>query len=328
MPADGAGGGKDEGGACSREALMSIIAYSFCSGGMLLINKLCMRYLPVASLNSELQFFFTFAVIMLLKNAGALDVDDFEWKLMKPYMLYVLIFATHIFASMRAVGQSNVETIIVFKSLAPLIICVLEYVFLGRALPSLKSTAALLGLIVGAVGYVQTDSAFQLDGWSAYTWVLIYFALTCVLMVFGKHIAGIGFKNMWGPTLYTNTLSMPVMLVLGVATQEQKKIPDIQWVPQMYIVVTAGCIVGVAISYTGWWCRNLTTATCFTIIGVVNKLLTVLGNMIVFEMLGESESHASLAGILSLLLCLAAAAAYEQAPMRASSEARPTAPLV
>ena len=40
-----------------------------------------------------------------------------------------------------------------------------------------------------------------------------------------------------------------------------------------------GCIVGTGIGYTGWWCRDKVSATSFTLIGVINKCLTVLLNL-------------------------------------------------
>lgn len=57
--------------------------------------------------------------------------------------------------------------------------------------------------------------------------------------------------------------------------------------------------------------RRAVTATCFTVVGVLNKLLTVVGSVLL------SQDHTSAAGILSLTVCVAAAAGYQQAPLRA-----------
>ena len=51
----------------------------------------------------------------------------------------------------------------------PLIVCVLDWAFLGRRLPSLRSTFALLVVASGCAGYVLTDRAFKLSGWSVAT---------------------------------------------------------------------------------------------------------------------------------------------------------------
>ena len=45
--------------------------------------------------------------------------------------------------------------------------------------------------------------------------------------------------------------------------------------PNAWIALFFSCMIGVGIGYTAWWCRQLTTATSFTLVGVVNKVFTV-----------------------------------------------------
>ena len=51
-----------------------------------------------------------------------------------------------------------------------------DYLFLGRELPSRNSWFSLLGLLVGAAGYVATDSSFQVHG---YFWVCVWYFVFC-----------------------------------------------------------------------------------------------------------------------------------------------------
>jgi hypothetical protein len=71
-----------------------------------------------------------------------------------------------------------------------------------------------------------------------------------------------------------------------------------------------GCAVGTGIGYSGWWCRGKVSATSFTLIGVINKCLTILVNFMMWD------QHAPTAGIACLLLCLVGGSLYQQAPMR------------
>ena len=57
-------------------------------------------------------------------------------------------------------------------------------------------------------------------------------------------------------------------------------------------------------------CRGKVSATSFTVIGVMNKCLTVLLNLIVWD------QHAPPGGIICLLVCLLGGSLYRQAPMR------------
>eukprot|EP00966_Prymnesium_polylepis_P213655 4947938-Prymnesium_polylepis.2 len=51
---------------------------------------------------------------------------------------------------MKALEHSNVETVIVFRACCPLVVCVLDWAFMGRQLPSARSALSLLLLTAGA----------------------------------------------------------------------------------------------------------------------------------------------------------------------------------
>jgi len=66
----------------------------------------------------------------------------------------------------------------------------LDYVFLGRTLPSVSSLLSLLLLVAGAAGYVASDAEFALNGWASYSWATAYFFIISVEMAYGKHVVG------------------------------------------------------------------------------------------------------------------------------------------
>ena len=57
-----------------------------------------------------------------------------------------------------------------------------------------------------------------------------------------------------------------------------------------WLVVVGSCVAGTLIGWAGWQCRNLVSATSYTLIGVVNKLLTVVLSVLFLD------KHASFAG--------------------------------
>ena len=55
------------------------------------------------------------------------------------------------------------------------------------------------------------------------------------------------------------------------------------------------CVVGLAISYAGMECRNLLSATAFTVVGVLNKMATVLVNTAIWDKhVSETEAFPAL----------------------------------
>ena len=305
-------------------SVSAMIMYSMSSASMLLINKLCLKALPLPGLVSTAQFIFSAVAIMLIKVSGVAPVDDFEWKKVRPYLLYVLQFVVGIYTNMKALQHSNIDTVIVFRASCPLAVCVLEWAFLGRQLPNCRSCLALLCILLGVLGYVSADKSFVVGGIHAYTWVIAYTLVTATQMAYGKYIVGpdMKFASMWGPTQYTNVLSIAPMLAIAMLSHEHDNLLKLSapehelWTPRTIAYLLASCVVGLAISFTGWYCRSQVTATCYTVLGVANKMVTVLVNLLIWD------EHAGLAGILWLTLCIAGATGYQQAPLRQEEVAK------
>ena len=332
--------------------LTVLVCFSAISSTLLLVNKLTLNHIPLPALVSTLQFVVASGTCLVLKATGLAVVDDFEWAKVKPYLLYVCLFGASIFTNMKVLELATVETIIVFRSALPLLVSLLDAAFLGRHLPSRRSCATLLVVAGGATAYALTDDEFRsVRGVRAYGWALVYFVVLSVEMAYGKHIVGphLGLKSMWGPVMYTNTLAAPLMLAVGVATGETRTLAAMmtttgkeaaglgteaegaghdddgddgggdgllpsgaRWDVAGVLLLLLSCVFGTAISYFGFRARKEVTATCFTVVGVLNKMITVLANLLL------SAQHASPAGILSLLVCILAATCYQPSPLRSA----------
>jgi drug/metabolite transporter (DMT)-like permease len=210
----------------SAEAILYMVLYSAASSSLLLINKLCLFYVHAPSFISTMQFITAGITPIVLMATNVIPKDEWEGYKLKAYSYYIGMFVCTIYCNMKALEFSNVETIIVFRACVPLVVSLLEWGFMGRQLPSLRSWAALGVLVAGAAVYVATDRAFAMKGWQAYTWVTAYFFIISVEMAYGKHIVGphLKFASMWGPTMYTNVVSIPPMAIIGLASGEVDKL--------------------------------------------------------------------------------------------------------
>ena len=267
-----------------RDTVVACVLFSACSASLLMINKLIIAQTPMPSFISCLQFGASTATALLIMLQGGAPSDPFEWRKVKPYLLYVSMFVSTIYFNFRALEHSNIETLIVARSCVPCVVSVLEFALLGRTLPVRRSWFAMALMAAGAAGYVLSDKQFEIDGWEAYTWVMAYFVVISFEMALGKYIVGpqLGFASMWGPTLYTNTISIPPMAVIGLMTGEQSQLCATQWTPGLVALILLSCVVGVAISFLGFKARSLTSAVCFTVLGVANKMATVSANVLIW----------------------------------------------
>merc|ERR1712005_16656 len=75
-----------------------------------------------------------------------------------------------------------------------------------------------------------------------------------------------------------------------------------------------GCVIGICISWAGFWCQSVVTATTYSVVGVMNKMLTVTVNVLIWD------KHASTYGIACLCVCLLGGSLYQQSPLRDKPE--------
>jgi len=315
------------------EIVLSIICYSLCSGSLILINKLTLYNLPLPSIIISLQLFFTICFIYALNLFDLLPVDVLKWEFIKPYLIYTVAFSIGVFSNMTSLKNSNVETVIVFRSTAPLVVCVLESIFLGRELPSRRSCLALGMIGLGGFCYAATDKAFQDLGVGAYFWPLVYLCAISFEMVYGKVIVqNVKFVTRSGPVQYTNLLGLFPMIIFAMMDGEFEMLEKhridegggtylglLQSLPlKVVTLLVVGCLVGTLIGYSSWWCRGNISATSFTLVGVINKCMTIIANVFIWD------QHAVPLGIASLFLSILGGVLYQQAPMKKTKDADDT----
>jgi GDP-mannose transporter len=214
---------------------------------MLLANKMVTFYIGSTVVISLVQIVFATATIWGMKILKLEKVDDFTLEKAKAYMLFVMFFFSSMYTNIKALSKSNVETVIVFRSCTPIAICAIEYFFMGREFPSLRSSLSLLGVAVGAVMYCLSDSQLQLEGISSFGWVILYFCMISVDMTFGKAISNsVKMDSVWGSVYYCNALSILPFLVMG--TYEGNfidSIISIFWLDRKGLTVLLfSCVVG------------------------------------------------------------------------------------
>jgi len=297
----------------TRDIVIAIGAYSLCSSTMLLANKMTLFYLPMPAAVSFIQLTSTVITVLFIKYVLRVHVDDIRWEKLKPYLLYIVAFVTAIYCNMRALEASNVETVIVFRACTPLATSIIEYLFMGREMPSLRSFLSLFTIAIGAIAYCSTDSEFDVRGFRAYYWVSMYFILIVLEMTYGKSLTrNVKMDSVWGPVLYVNCLAFAPMGLISAGSGDFKGLTKaLQDLPiEGLAVLSFSCVVGTLIGYTGWKCRGMISASSYTLVGVCNKFLTILLNVTLWN------KHASASGLSCVCVCLTAGFLYQQAPRK------------
>ncbi|CAA7400809.1 unnamed protein product [Spirodela intermedia] len=296
-------------GGLTQRASVYGVAVGYCISGSLLsiINKWAVMKFPYPGALTALQYFTSAAGVLLCGWLGVVEHDRLNLHTMWRFLPAAAMFYLSLFTNSELLLHANVDTFIVFRSAVPLLVAVGETLFLGQPWPSLRTWLSLATIFGGGMIYVVTDYHFTV---TAYSWAAAYLASMAVDFVYIKHVVMTIGLNTWGLVLYNNLealLLFPVELLLMGELKKMEQAEPAAWRSSVVVVpVGLSCVFGLAISFFGFSCRRAISATGFTVLGVVNKLLTVAINLLVWD------KHSSFVGTVSLLVCMFGGILYQQ----------------
>ncbi|KAG8095977.1 hypothetical protein GUJ93_ZPchr0013g36420 [Zizania palustris] len=287
------------------------VAAGYCLSASLLsiINKWAIMKFPYPGALTALQYFTSVAGVLLCGQLKLIEHDGLNLRTMWKFLPAAVMFYISIFTNSELLLHANVDTFIVFRSAVPIFVAIGETLYLHQPWPSLKTWLSLSTILGGSVIYVFTDNQFTV---TAYIWAVAYLASMSIDFVYIKHVVMTIGLNTWGLVLYNNLEALMLfpleLLLMGELNQmkvDSSKVTN--WLSSDVILpVALSCLFGLSISFFGFSCRRAISATGFTVLGIVNKLLTVVINLLIWD------KHASLVGTIGLLICMSGGILYQQ----------------
>ncbi|GLU01060.1 hypothetical protein SLE2022_183860 [Rubroshorea leprosula] len=287
------------------------VAAGYCLSASLLsiINKWAIIKFPYPGVLTALQYLTSAAGVLLCGKLKFIEHDPLDLLIMWRFLPAAIIFYTSLFTNSELLLHANVDTFIVFRSAVPIFVAIGETLFLQQPWPTMKTWISLATIFGGSVIYVLTDYQFTL---TAYIWALAYLVSMSIDFVYIKHVVMTIGLNTWGLVLYNNLealLLFPLeLLIMGELKKISHEISDeSDWYSfQVVLPVGLSCLFGLAISFFGFSCRRAISATGFTVLGIVNKLLTVVINLVIWD------KHSTFVGTMGLLICMFGGVMYQQ----------------
>lgn len=292
-------------------AVWSAIAYyGLCSSTLLIINKLALHVISAPVFLLSIQLWFAVAAVYLLSLFRIVQVQPLRWSTAVQFSPVVVSFLGTLFSNAKVLQYSNVETFITFRSSTPLVLCICDYMFLGRQLPSSRSIACLLGLLLSSAGYAAVDHMFDVR---AYSWLAVWYVSFTVYEVFVKHLCDTVALDNWTRVVYTNAMAGSLLALASPFVRGEHAIAKaVSWTPGSAAVLVVSCVIGLGVSHSAYVLRSACSATLSAVVGILCKVVTVIINMVIWD------KHASFVELVFLALGLLAGAFYEQAPMQCS----------
>ncbi|XP_031476979.1 GDP-mannose transporter GONST3 [Nymphaea colorata] len=287
------------------------IAAGYCLSASLLsiINKWAVMKFPYPGALTALQYFTSALGVLVCGWLKVIEHDPLNLYTMWKFLPAAMIFYASLFTNSELLLHANVDTFIVFRSAVPIFVAIGEAVYLKQPWPSLKTWLSLATIFGGSVIYVLTDYQFTV---TAYTWALAYLVSMTIDFVYIKHVVMTIGLNIWGLVLYNNLEALLLFpfefLIMGELKKIKHDVADESSWHSFSVILPVGlsCLFGLSISFFGFSCRRTISATGFTVLGIVNKLLTVVINLVVWD------KHSTLIGTIGLLICMLGGILYQQ----------------
>lgn len=275
--------------------IVSIVTYSLSSAAMLVLNKLCALHYNQVFWISSCQMLFSVCFCALLVICK-FPYGDFKASDMNGMIMYTFGFAVNIYSSNKCLQTENIETVLSFRCCASVFVLLVD----SRMQNVRISPQALLSVLLmmgGALSYVLAENKGQIALVLShnYTWPCIYTGSVVYSMIQGKSVSSSSNLNLLGMVLVSNALALSPMLAGAFMTREQMP-GEKSWVA--HLAIASSCAVGTAISFSGWWCRRQISATTYSVVGNMNKIATLLANIMIWKY------HATPWGVCSLLISL------------------------
>ena len=283
--------------------------YFIVSSTMILFNKACMMVLPAPCTVTLLQVTVTTLLIAVAWCCSLVKIQSVNRDILSYYLMYSILFVLGINFTMRSLAITNVDTVLLFRSCSPLLVSVIDTLCLRREMLSRRSFASMLCIVLGATWFaaseLQTDtSTLDVPGVCINTVNLL---ITVTLMTWGKHITDSIEVNLTTSVFICNATSIVPILALAILEKEHLIIRQHR-LSSVYAVTILGtsCGMGTALSYLGWQMRTIMSATSFTVVGILNKVFTVLLNIMLWP------DHALWSSTIGLIFSLVGGSLYQQ----------------
>jgi len=195
---------------------------------------------------------------------------------------------------------------------APLILSALDYSLLGRELPSFKSFLSMLGVFIFFSSFLLTANEWNRN---AVFWLSLWYFGLVFESVYVKFFVSESKLSVSEQSYYQNLFSLPVLCIIAISTGELQNVSSFGFGKMIHVVsLLFSCVFGLGMSYLSFTLRGQISATSFTMVGNVCKLVSIALNSVVWN------RHASDFGTMSVILCVCSSIFYEQPPLRNRSE--------
>lgn len=224
----------------------AILLYTICSSSLLLINKIAIEKVSAPTFILWLQLTSSTIFVSVSSAAGckAIQLNRLSLRQIWRFIPAAFGFLGVMYANIKVLQHANVETLVVFRCSTPLILSFLDFAFLERELPTLRSWISLMGILLGSVGYLLSQTVFQI---SALLWLALWLVFFLFEMTYLKHICDTIDVTNWSRVFYNNFIGLFPLTLVGIFSDDYYLVSKVHIDSPTIVVLSLSCIVGVSL---------------------------------------------------------------------------------
>lgn len=295
--------------AAQSRVVLLVCGHSLCASGLLVINKWALKVFPWVWILTSMQFASAAALVFIAGKLRIINVEPLELLRLRQFFPAAGMFFIAVTAGNKIVGVSNVDTFIVIKSVVPIPCAILESLMLKEPCPAPRSWLGLVIILVGACAYACMNQGIMVGSVS---WVVLWMLLMPLDSVLIKHLVSASELSPWGLVLYNNVCAVIPGLFFSVLLEanSSKAVKEISMAladSTTVVAIVISCWSGLAISFFQLNVRKVISASAFAVLGVSNKLLSVMMNQI-----AQLDANRDLASVFSVIVSIIGAIFFQQ----------------
>ena len=264
-----------------------IIGYCIASSSMTILNKAAILAFSFPFWLCTLQNLATLAVlaiIVLIAPKGhkifGLRVK-YSNKVVLTWTPAAVLFCTMLVSAMSAMQTMSVTTVLVTRSLTPLVTLIFESRILSvKASP--RIWISLISILGGSVFYCMAEIEGTLIG---YIWLGVNLLAASAYHVYVKKVINDLNLSTMDMVLYNNVMSIPLLVAIGIVADDTRHLAHgflamdgLAWLWVSLSLVCAGFI-----SFTGFGMQALISATSSTVVNHINKVNSFIFAHLLFQ---------------------------------------------
>lgn len=285
------------------DVVRTVGCWMACSVGMMVCNKLAITVFPLPCLLVAMQFGFG-ALVMLIGcwrwlHIGSLQ-DVLRWCMVLPFFCGMML------TSLLALRGASITTVVVFRSLSPLLAVTVERCFPNPVEITSSMVMALVGLLVGALVYAQGTQNTEYVGiaWTALNVTLAVGDRLLQRLMLSEDQSPVDISKS-GVTFLNNAIGLIPMLVAAACRREYAQLPRVLNIlsPYSVVVIFASCVMGVGISFLGVHAQSMISATSFLVLVNANTfVIMLLGPVALHE--PPEDAYQIVGAVIVVLSCI------------------------